>query len=173
MCERQRFQVLLRSSNHVHGLQNVRLVIGFLALISVVACDSSTAPDSSLVGQYELRAIDGDTSLTKMNSDGFISDFYGLVILRDDGSYSYAVMTRACRVHECTPMEVKVFGGRWWATSSDVDLHETADGTMRHWRFSAPDLSGQEPKFFNGSRGLVFRKCGDAEFFGCALFPGT
>jgi hypothetical protein len=150
------------------------MLIGMTAIIGVAACDSTTAPDSSLAGQYELTSIDGDTALSKPNPDGFVRDYYGFVILRNDGSYSYAVMTMACRdVFECTPIEVKVFGGTWSGDGSDIDMIEAADGTTRQWHYSDLDLSGQEPKFFNGSKSLVFRKCGEKGTYVCALYPGT
>ena len=145
-----------------------------LAIISVVGCDSSTAPENPLSGQYELRSIDGDTTRAKKNPDGSVSEFSGLIILRNDRSYSYAVIVRACKgVFDCTPTEVKTFGGTWSGTSSDIDLKENADGMRRHWHLSNLDLSGQEPKFFNGSRELVFRKCADAHGSACQYTPGT
>ena len=154
---------------------NKKAVLVPFAIISVAAaCESGTAPQNPLSGQYELRSIDGDTSVAKTDPDEFGVEYYGLIILRDDESYSYAVMTRVCEsIFECTPMEVRTFGGTWSGTSSDIDLKENADGTRRHWHLSNLDLSGQEPKFFDGPRDLVFRKCADAHTFGCAFFPGA
>ncbi len=150
-----------------------RITIKLLAVVSIAGCDSATGPDSTLAGQYELRSIEGDPSLAESNPDGSTTWFYGLIILRNDGSYSYAVMTRTCQPNQCTPMSVKSFGGTWTGKSSDIVLYERADGTVRRWHYSDEALSGREPKFFDGSHGLVFRKCGTAEAGGCEFYPGT
>ena len=70
-------------------------------------------------------------------------------------------------------MEVKVFGGRWTGDDSDIELHEAADGTIRRWHHAGRDISGEEPKFFDGSRNLVFRQCASGETNYCLLYPGT
>ena len=148
-------------------------ISGLLAIIGIAACDSPTGPDDSLVGQYEMSSIDGDTALSKTKPDGSVQFTFGFVILRKDGSYSYAVFTRSCLVYDCETMKVKVFGGTWTGRNSEILLNENADGTVRHWQHSDGGLSGREPKFFNGPADLVFRYCGSFEAGNCALYPGT
>lgn len=146
------------------------LLIGFFCTAS---CNSATISESLLAGQYELKSIDGNASLERSNSDGAVSSYAGIVILRSDATYSYAVMVYTCRLNQCERATVRAFGGVWWETDSGIELTETADGTVRHWDVAGHDLVGQEPKFFDGSRQLVFRQCASGQTSNCAFFPGT
>jgi hypothetical protein len=150
----------------------LRLIVLFL-LVGVVGCDSVTAPGGSLVGQYELRSVNGDTTIAGENPDTSPRIFYGFVILRKDGSYSYALIMGVCNTSSCPSPEVRTFGGTWTARSSQIELTENADGTTRRWGYSSDELSGIESKFFSGSASLLFRKCGAVGSGGCALTPGT
>lgn len=147
--------------------------IALLLLVNAAGCDSATAPDSPLVGQYELSSVNGDTTIAGQNPDTSPRTFYGFVILRNDGSYSYALIMRVCNTSPCPSPDVRTFGGTWTTGSSNIELTENADGTTRRWSYSSDELSGIESKFFNGSASLLFRKCGTVETGGCALTPGT
>ena len=147
--------------------------IALFLLVGVVSCDSATAPDSALVGQYELSSVNGDTTIAGQNPDSSPRTFYGFVILRNDGSYSYALIMRVCDTSPCPSPNVRTFGGTWITRSPNIKLTENADGTTRRWSYSSDELSGIESKFFNGSASLLFRKCGTVETGGCALSPGT
>jgi hypothetical protein len=153
-------------------VQMLRL-LAFMLLIGVASCDNTTGPDSPLVGQYELSSVNGDTTLAGENPDLSSRPFLGFVLLRNDGSYSYALIKDVCNSVPCKSPEVRIYGGTWSATRSNIELIENTDGTIRRWTYSSDELSGIESKFFNASANLRFRKCGTLETGGCVLTPGS
>ena len=137
----------------------MRFTIFPVAFAGLIGCDSSTAPETSIIGDYNLVSINGDTVLVHDTSDGGQEYRIGFATIDAAGTYSYAFLRQTCFFNGCSAPEVDQFSGTWKSKNSDLELTDQADGSVALWHYSNHSLSGHDIRAAIAPATIVFHQC--------------
>jgi hypothetical protein len=135
----------------------MRRVLGVILIAASVTCGGDlTGPDPSILGEYHLVSMNGDTTLYTIKYDRVVYKS-GTVTLNADGTYVAIIYMQDCFVNSCAMPSQRASFGSWRWKSSSFTLIDELNGFTSVASYSAQELTLVGALNISSANVLVFK----------------